>query len=124
MEGVVLGHRLGIEGRTAPQGVAVGDALAEFPQIPGLDSLEHEGAENLSGAQAIAPGPTALEASDEIVVDGGHELVVRIEKVGEGVQGRVQRDALGLQFEIREAEGSGQWPHRARGRRCVSRNAR
>ena len=47
-----------------------------------------------------------------------------VEKVGEGLQGRVQRDALGPQLEIGEGQRPGARPHRARCRRCAMRNAR
>ena len=123
VEGVVLGHGLGVEGREAPQRVAVGDALAQFAEIPGLDALEHEGAQDLGGAQAVAPRPGAPEPAHQIGVDERDELLLRVEKVGEGLHGRLQRDPLGLQFEIGKAEGAGPRPHRAR-RRWAIRNAR
>ena len=124
IEGVVLGHGLGVEGREAPQRVAVGDALAQFAEIPGLDPLEHEGAEHLGGVQAVAPRPRAPEPAHQIGVDERDErLLMGVEKVGEGLHGRLQRDPLGLQFEIGEAEGAGPRSHRAR-RRWAIRKAR
>jgi hypothetical protein len=124
VEGVVLGHGGGVEGREDPERVAVGDALAQFAEIPRLHPLEHEGAEDLDGAQAVAPGLRALELAHQIGVDQRDELFGRVQKVGEGLQGRVQRDALGLQFVIGEAEGADPRPHGTRARRCAIRNAR
>ena len=43
VKGVVLGHRGGVEGRDPAQRIAVRDPLAQFAEVPGLDSLEHEG---------------------------------------------------------------------------------
>jgi len=123
VEGIVLGHGLGIESREAPQRVAVGDALAQFAQIPGLDALEHEGAEDLGGAQAVAPRPGAPEPAHQIGVDERDELRMRVEKVGQRLQGRLQGEPLGLQFEIGKAEGARLRPHRAR-RRWAIRKAR
>ena len=119
----MLGHGLGIESREAPQRVAVGDALAQFAQIPGLDALEHEGAEDLGGAQAVAPRPGAPEPAHQIGVDERDELRMRVEKVGQRLQGRLQGEPLGLQFEIGKAEGARLRPHRAR-RRWAIRKAR
>jgi hypothetical protein len=44
MEGIVFGGRPGVERREPPPRVAVGDPLAQFGQIPGLDPSQHEGA--------------------------------------------------------------------------------
>jgi hypothetical protein len=123
-EGVVLGHRLAIERRKDPERVPIGDALAQFAQIPGLHPLEHEGAEDLGRAQAGAPGLGTLEPAHQIVMDERDELRMRVEEVGEGLQGRLERDPLGLQFEVGEAEGPVPRPHRARDPRCAIRNAR
>src|SRR3990167_4557365 len=124
VERVVPGHRLAVEGREAAQRVAVGDALAQFTEIPGLHPLEHEGPEDLGGAQAVAPRSGALEPADQIVVDERHELRVLVEEVGEGVQGRLQREPVGLQFEIGEGEGPGPRPHWLARPRCAIRNCR
>ena len=74
MEGVVLGHRAGVEGREQPQRVAVGDPLAQFAEIPGLDPLQHEGAEHVGGAQALTPGARALESTHQVLVDERDEV--------------------------------------------------
>jgi len=123
-EGVVLRHEGGLEGREAPQGVAVGDARAQFTEIPRLHPLEHEGAEDPGGAQAVAPRLGASQPADQIVMDERDELGLRVQEVSQGLQGRLQRDPLGLQFEIGEAEGADLRPHGARWRRCAIRNAR
>ncbi len=47
-----------------------------------------------------------------------------VEKVSEGLQGGVQRDALGPQLEIGEGQRPSARSHRARWRRCAMRNAR
>jgi hypothetical protein len=85
--------------------------------------LTHEGAEDLRGAQAIAPRPGAREPAHQIGVHERDELLMRVEEVGEGLHGRLQRDPLRLQFEIGKAEGTRLRPHRAR-RRWAIRNAR
>ena len=89
VEGVVLRPEGGIEGREAPQGVAVGDALAQFTEIPRLHPLEHEGAEDPGGAQAVAPCLGAAQPADQIMVDERDELSLRVQEVSQGLQGRV-----------------------------------
>jgi hypothetical protein len=103
-----------VERREDPERVAVGDALAQFAEIPVLHPLEHERAEDLGSGQALAPRPGAREPAHQIGVDQPDELGVPVEKVGERVQGRLQRDPLVPQFEIGEAERPGLGPHRAR----------
>jgi hypothetical protein len=114
VESVVLGHRLAVEGREQSQCVAVGDTLAQFAEIPGFDPLQNKGPEHLGGAQAVAPGLGACEPAHQILVDERHEFRVFVEKVGEGLQGGVQRDTLGPQLEIGEGQRPSARPHRAR----------
>ena len=61
VEGIVLGDRLPIERRKAPEGVAVGDALAQLAEIPVLHALEHERPQDRDGAQAAASRAGVLE---------------------------------------------------------------
>jgi hypothetical protein len=123
VESVVLGHGVGVEGREPAQRVAVGDPLAQFPEIPGLHPPQHERPEHLRGAQALAARPGPLEAAHEILMDEGDEVLVRVEKVGDGLQGRVQRDASGRQLEVGKTERLGARSHRPRCRRWATRNA-
>ncbi len=82
-----------------------------------LDPLQDERPEDLGGAHAVAPGVGTLEPAHQIGMDERDEFLVGVEKVGEGLQGRLQGDPLVLPFEIGEAQGPSQRPHRARCRR-------
>src|SRR5437899_1492109 len=124
MKGIVFGDRLAIEGREAPQGVAVGNALAQFAEIPRFDALEHKGPQGLGGAQTGPAGVGMLESPHQVVMDEGDQFFMGIQEVGEGPQGRLEREALGLPFEIGEAQRVGAGPHRRGRRRCASKNCR
>ena len=115
VERVVLGHGLAVEGREAPQRVAVGDALAQFAQIPGLDPLEHEGAEDLGGAQARrAPCRGRLSPRTRSWWTSVTSSSCASRKSARACRVALKRDALDLQFEIGEAEGRRPRPHGAR----------
>ena len=73
MKGIVFGDGLAIEGREAPQGVAVGNALAQFAEIPRFDALEHKGPQGLGGAQTGPAGVGMRESPHQVVMDEGDQ---------------------------------------------------
>ena len=64
------------------------------------------------------------ESPHQVVMDEGDQFFMGIQEVGEGPQGRLEREALGLPFEIGEAQRVGAGPHRRGRRRCASKNCR
>ena len=103
MEGIVARHPPTEEAGEEPERIGVGDALAEFAEVPVLDALQHEGAQYLCGVHAETPGAWPLEPAHQILIDQGDQLAVLVEQAGDPLQQWLQDDALGLEFQIREA---------------------
>src|SRR5712692_8095103 len=53
VEGVVFGYRLAAEIGETAQGVAVGDAFAQFAKVPALDAHYNQRPQDLGGSQAV-----------------------------------------------------------------------
>ena len=89
------------------QGVAVGDALPQFPIVPVLHALESEGAENLGGGQSAASGAGVLEASLEVLAHPLHEFRVVLDQVRDRLQDGIEAYTLAAERQVGEAHLGG-----------------
>src|SRR5438093_31150 len=94
VEGVVLGDASGEKGGEDTQGDSVGNPLAQLPQVPVLDALQGEGAEDLLGIQSFPARFGILQSANQLLTDPFDELTLRVEQVRDGLQGPIEGDAL------------------------------
>src|SRR5256884_565225 len=104
VESTVLRHRLAVEIRELPQRVAVSDPFAQLAKIPILDPLEDQGAQHLLWGQSIATGPGIFQTLFQITSYRLDHLFVVVQKIGDGLQNRLQQNALLQQLPIGETD--------------------
>jgi hypothetical protein len=103
MEGIVFGDGAAEELGELPQGIAIGDAFAQFAIVPVLDAHQGQGAQHLRGVQPIAAGGGVLPAALEIPAYLLDQSLVLIDEVGDLLEEGVEGDVLGAELEIGEA---------------------
>jgi hypothetical protein len=96
-------HPPRVETGELAQGYAIRHALTQFAQIPVLDPLSDEAAQDLHGAKPLAPSRRLLEAPAEIAGDQPQQFIMAIEKVAQALQDWLKPDTLRLPLQFREA---------------------
>ena len=100
VERIVLGHRLAIEIGEPAQRVSVGDPFAQFAIIPVLDTHEDQRAQHLLRRQPVAAGVGPLQTPSQIAAYRLDHLFVVGNKIGDGLQQRLQNQPLLQQLQI------------------------
>src|SRR6267378_608236 len=104
VESTVLRHRLAVEIRELAQRVPVGDPFAQLAEIPILDPPEDQGAQHLLWGQSIATGSGIFQTLFQITSYRLDHLFVVVQKIGDGLQNRLQQNALLQQLPIGETD--------------------
>src|SRR3974390_3162565 len=84
LKGVVLGHRSAVEVGELAQRQSIGDTFAQLAIVPVLQPHQNQRAEDLARRQSAAPTPGLLKSSHQIESDILDDLLVLVEKGGDG----------------------------------------
>src|SRR6516162_7394937 len=100
----MFGHRLAAEFGEAAQGIAVGDAFAQFAILLVLHPPENQGAQPLGGSQSRASAWGLLQAALQITAPLLNDFLLLVEEAGDGRQTRVEENALFPELQISKAD--------------------
>ena len=104
VKGFVFGHGGRAKARERTQREAVGDACAQLAEAPVLDLLEHQRAQRLLGAHALAPFAELLHAAAQILRDGLEQgAALAIKQLTDDRQFGLQAHPLPIELQIRKA---------------------
>jgi len=104
VEGIVFGYRLAEEMSEASQAVAVGDALAQFAQVPAFGPHQDQGTQNLRRSQPMATGSGFLQTALQIASYLLEERGVQVEEVRDGLQNGMQAEVLLQELQVGKAD--------------------
>ena len=112
IESIMLGHALAVKVRKGAQSVTVIDAFAQLAIIPVFDPHEDERAQGLGRGNSVAAGVGVLQPAHQILAHLLDQRGMVVQESEDGLEERVEVDALVSQFEIGKAElGLGQAAH-------------
>ncbi len=90
----MLRHRRAVEVRELTQRQSIGDAFAQLAIVPVLEPHQNQRAQNLRRRQPVTTAARSLQATHQISPDSLDDVALFVEKIGYGVQQRLQAHAL------------------------------
>jgi hypothetical protein len=104
IESIVLGNRLAMEVSEAPQGIPVGDALAQFAVVPVLDPHQGQRTERLLSRKPVASGVGLLQTFGQIASNLLDQFCVLVDEIRDRLQHGLQLDILAQELQIGKTE--------------------
>src|SRR5262245_34790554 len=104
MESIMLRDRLAMEVREAPQGIAIGDALAQLTVIPVLDPHQGQRTERLLSRKPVASGVGLLETCRQIASNLLDQFGVLVDEIRDRLQHGLKLDVLAQKLQIGKTE--------------------
>ena len=96
----MLGYRPAVEAGELAQRQSIGDPFAQLAIVPVLDAHENQRAQDLLRRQTAATTARLLQAADQVAPHPLNHRMLIVEEIGNGLQQRLQTDALSHQFPI------------------------
>src|SRR5712675_1276137 len=90
----MLRHRRAVRGREVRQREYTGDALPHLSTVPVLEPHQNQRAQNLRRSQPVTTAARSLQATHQISPDSLDDVPLFVEKIGYGVQQRLQAHTL------------------------------
>ena len=90
----MLRHRRAVEVREPTQRQSIGDAFAQLAIVPVLEPHQNQRAQNLRRRQPVTTAARSLQATHQISPDSLDDVPLFVEKIGYGVQQRLQAHTL------------------------------
>lgn len=96
----MLGDRLAIEVSEAPQGIPIGDSLAQFTVVPVLDPHQGQRTERLLSRKPAASCVGLLEAGRQIASNLLDQFCVLVDEIRDRLQHGLKLDVLAQKLQI------------------------